>query len=256
MYRCLQLHSLCLGMQSVVIPVSKSAFCGAYKSCMWHALWSQSSNSGITGDIRLPSNSGVILHWHCCDLSTESKPMDRSKSLVRFFKIEESYFWRVKASHMQKFPGLLLSVIKVVALFDLMFCRLKLQKPLNLTVHGSHLSSSSPQACCSLNEDTLDYVSWVPSYIMTAYYCHFQKCDRNSRQILYHAVLKILSRFLYSIYWCTATVGRWSSQWIVICTMMKVMVWHFVTSSPHQVMTAIIVTLPSDYCCGDFSTIL
>jgi hypothetical protein len=243
MYRCLQLHSLCLGMQSIVILVSKSAFCGAYKSCMWHALWSQSSNSGITGDIRLPSNSGVILHWwHCCDLSIESKTMYRS-SLVRFFKIEESYFWSVKPSHMQKFPGLLLSVIKVVALFDLMFCRLKLHRleTLNWTVHGSHLSSSSPQACCSLNEDTLDYVSWVPSYIMTAYYCHFQKCDRNSRQILYHAVLKILSRFLYSIYWSSATVGRWSSQWIVICIMMKVMV-----------MTVLIVTLPSDYCCGDF----
>jgi hypothetical protein len=29
---------------------------------------------------------------------------------------------------MQKFPGLLLSVIKVVALFDLMFCRLKLHR--------------------------------------------------------------------------------------------------------------------------------
>jgi hypothetical protein len=171
--------TLCWGMQSIEIPVSKSAFCGAY-----NALWSQSSNSGITGDIRLPSNSGVILHWcHCCDLSTESKPMDKSKSLVRFFTIEESYFWRVKASHMQKFPGLLLSVIKVVALFDLMFCRLKLHRleTLNWTVHGSHLSSSSPQACCSLNEDTLDYVSRVPSYIITAYSCHFQKCDRNSQ---------------------------------------------------------------------------
>jgi hypothetical protein len=62
---------------------------------------------------------------------------------------------------MQKFPGLLLGVIKVVELFDLMFCRLKLHRleTLNWTVHGSHLSSSSPQACCSLNEDTLEYVS-------------------------------------------------------------------------------------------------
>jgi hypothetical protein len=246
-------------MQSIVIPVSKSALCGAYKSCMWHALWSQSSNSGITGDIRLPSNSGVILHWwHCCDLRTESKTMDRSKSLVRFFKIEESYFWRVKASHMQKFPGLLLSVIKVVALFDLMFCRLKLHglETLNWTVHGSHLSSSSPQACCSLNEDTLDYVSWVPSYIMTAYYCHFQKCDRNSRQIMYHAVLKILSRFLFSIYWSTATVGRWSSQWIVIASWWK---WWSDTLWPHHLtrlwLHSLLLYLQI-YCCGDFSTIL
>jgi hypothetical protein len=62
---------------------------------------------------------------------------------------------------MQKFPGLLLGVIKVVELFDLMFCRLKLHRleTLNWTVHGSHLPSSSPQACCSLNEDTLEYVS-------------------------------------------------------------------------------------------------
>jgi hypothetical protein len=102
---------------------------------------------------------------------------------------------------------------------------------LNWTVHGSHLSSSSPQACCSLNEDTLEYVSWVSSYIMTAYSCHLQKCDRNSRQILYHAVLKILSRFLYSIYWSTATVGRWSSQWIVNASWWK---WRSETLWPHH----------------------
>jgi hypothetical protein len=84
--------TLCWGMQSIVIPVSKSAFCGAY-----NALWSQSSNSGINGDIRLPSNSGLILHWcHCCDLSTENKPMDKSKSLVRFSRLKKatSEGWR------------------------------------------------------------------------------------------------------------------------------------------------------------------
>jgi hypothetical protein len=34
--------------------------------------------------------------------------------------------------------------------------------------------------------------------------------------------------------------------------MMKVMVWHFVSDS-HKVMTALIVVLPSNCCCGVFS---
>jgi hypothetical protein len=42
---------------------------------------------------------------------------------------------------------------------------------------------------------------------------------------------QILSRFLYSIYWSTATVGRWSSQWIVIASWWK---WWSDTLWPHH----------------------
>jgi hypothetical protein len=37
-----------------------------------------------------------------------------------------------------------------------------------------------------------------------------------------------------------------------LLSMMKVMVWHFVGNS-HKVMTALIVALPSNYCCWDLS---
>jgi len=246
-------------MQSIVIPVSKSALCGAYKSCMWHSLWSQSSNSGITGDIRLPSNSGVILHWcHCCDLSTESKTMDRSKSLVRFFKIEESYFWRVKASHMQKFPGLLLSVIKVVALFDLMFCRLKLHRLETLNWTFPWLSLILIKSIGMLQ---LEWgYTWLCLFSAILHYdCIFlslpemwQKLKTDFVPCCAQNIEQILILYILSYSHCWEVIKSVNSQ----CIMMKVMVWHFATSSPHQVMTALIVTLPSDYCCGDFSTIL
>ncbi len=92
---------------------------------------------------------------------------------------------------------------------------------------------------------------------ITAKLSHFfQKCNRNSG----HTVWWFAWSFGYVVIeLCTPTVRSWWSHWVVMALsllfMMKVMVWHFMSNS-HKVMTALIVMLPSIFCCGDFSVIL
>jgi hypothetical protein len=78
--------------------------------------------------------------------------------------------------------------------------------------------SLPPQACCSLNEDTVDffisYVSWVLANIMTDSSCCFWKLDRNSGCRFCRMVcLKSWADFYTLIY--TPLSGAEEAQWVV-----------------------------------------
>jgi hypothetical protein len=72
-------------------------------------------------------------------------------------------------------------------------------------------------------------------------------------QILYHG---LPINILYLSYPCLEVMKSVDSHmWqLVTAVVMKVMVWHFVSES-HKVMTALIVMLPWNCYCGDFSAV-
>jgi hypothetical protein len=115
------------------------------------------------------------------------------------------------------------------------------------------------QACCSLNEDTTEFCISCHS---SASQHHDQvfpllplMWQKMKTQILYNSLSIILDHYIliytYHQELMTSVGSHVSSSLLFV---IKVMVWHFVSSS-HMVMIEVIVMLPSNCCCGDFSAI-
>jgi hypothetical protein len=83
------------------------------------------------------------------------------------------------------------------------------------------------------------------------------KCYRNSRHRFCIMVCPVFRQIIVCL--SIAVVRSCWSQWVVIVachcsSSWRWRVWHFVSDS-HKVNTALIVFLPSNYCCIDFSAI-